>query len=138
MDRKLLLAMLLGALLLTATFVKADEDDYDDDSEDAGEDKKESDDSPHVKVITTKNWDDVVGKAKYALVRSRRRGARQGAVAPKQLQPPQHDRMEAPSTTHAPLVVWCPRRWSSMPLGVDTARFVCVCAVLSGMQHVAC
>lgn len=124
MDRKLLLAMLLGALLLTATFVKADEDDYDDDSEEA-EDKKESDDEPHVKVITTKNWDDIVGKAKYALVRSRRHGATQGAVAPKQLQPPQQGSYGGASTTHAPRVAWCSCRWSSMPLGVDTARCVC-------------
>jgi len=67
MDRKLWLAMLLGALLVTASFVKADEEDYDDDSDDADE-KKESDDEPHVKVLTTKNWDETVGKAKYALV----------------------------------------------------------------------
>lgn len=68
MDRKLLLAMLLAGLLLTAPFIRADEEDYDDDSDEA-EEKKEGDEEPHVKVITTKNWDETVGKAKYALVR---------------------------------------------------------------------
>lgn len=68
MDHKLLLAMLLAGLLLSAPFIRADEEDYDDDSEDA-EEKKEGDDEPHVKVLTTKNWDETVGKAKYALVR---------------------------------------------------------------------
>lgn len=69
MDRKLLLAMLLAGLLISAPFIRADEEDYDDDSDEA-EDKKESDDEPHVKVLTTKNWDETVGKAKYALVRA--------------------------------------------------------------------
>jgi hypothetical protein len=70
MDRKLLLAMLLAGLLISAPFVRSDEEDYDDDGDDADE-KKDSDDEPHVKVITTKNWDETVGKAKFALVRLR-------------------------------------------------------------------
>lgn len=70
MDRKLLLAMLLAGLLISAPFIRADEEDYDDDSDEAEDGKKESDDEPHVKVLTTKNWDETVGKAKYALVRA--------------------------------------------------------------------
>lgn len=69
MDRKLLLAMLLAGLLISAPFVRADEEDYDDDSDDA-EEKKDGDDEPHVKVLGAKNWDETVGKAKYALVRA--------------------------------------------------------------------
>lgn len=69
MDRKLLLAMLLAGLLLSVPFVRGDEEDYEDDSEEAADEKKDSDDEPHVKVLTTKNWDETVGKAKYALVR---------------------------------------------------------------------
>lgn len=76
MDRKLLLAMLLAGLLISAPFVRSDEEDYDDDGDDA-EDKKDSDDEPHVKVITTKNWDEIVGKAKFALVRLRAAWARE-------------------------------------------------------------
>jgi protein disulfide-isomerase A1 len=68
MDRKLLLAMLLAGLLLSAPFVRGDEEDYEDDSEEAADEKKDSDEEPHVKVLTTKNWDETVGKAKYALV----------------------------------------------------------------------
>jgi hypothetical protein len=68
MDRKLLLAMLLGALLLSAPFARAEDEEYEDDEEASEEGGKADDDEPHVKVITTKNWDETVKAAKYALV----------------------------------------------------------------------
>jgi hypothetical protein len=72
---KLLIAALFGLLLLSAPFVRGEEeaekeDEYEDDS--ASEDSKGGDDDEKdVVVITTKNWDDTVKKAPFALVRTR-------------------------------------------------------------------
>ncbi|WIA44475.1 hypothetical protein OEZ86_007219 [Tetradesmus obliquus] len=68
---KLLIAALFGLLLLSAPFVRGEEaekeDEYEDDS--ASEDSKGGDDEEKdVVVITTKNWDDTVKKAPFALV----------------------------------------------------------------------
>lgn len=68
-SRALLLAALFGLLLLSAPFVRSDDEEYEDDSEDGDEEAAAGgDDEKDVAVITQKNFDDVVGKAKYALV----------------------------------------------------------------------
>lgn len=73
MSRKLLtVALLLGLLLLSATApARSEEDDYEDDAGDDKEESAGSDDEKDVKVITTENWDEVVKKAPFALVRYR-------------------------------------------------------------------
>lgn len=72
MSRKVLLALLLAGVLLAAPMVaRADEaadEEYDDEEEgdsSGGGDPSEKD----VVVIGDKNWTEVVGKSKYALVR---------------------------------------------------------------------
>lgn len=73
MSRKVLLALLLAGVLLAAPLVVRAEDDaeeYDDEDGDeggaggaAGEPSEKD-----VVVIGDKNWTDVIGKSKYALV----------------------------------------------------------------------
>lgn len=66
---KLLIAALFGLLLLSAPFVRADDEEYEDDSAEGSDDKAaEGDDEKDVKVITTKNWDEIVKGSKFALV----------------------------------------------------------------------
>jgi protein disulfide-isomerase A1 len=66
---KLLIAALFGLLLLAAPFVRADDEEYEDDSADDADDKKEdSEDEKDVKVLTQKNWDELVKGSKFALV----------------------------------------------------------------------
>lgn len=67
---KLLIAALFGLLLLAAPFVRADDEEYEDDSADDADDKKgDGDDEKDVKVLTQKNWDELVKGSKFALVR---------------------------------------------------------------------
>lgn len=65
---KLLIAALFGLLLLSAPFVRADDEEYEDDSSDDAEEAKGDDDEKDVKVITQKNWDEIVKGSKFALV----------------------------------------------------------------------
>ena len=66
---KLLIAALFGLILLSAPFVRAEEEEYEDDSaEDTEEKKADGDDDKDVKVLTQKNWDEVVKGSKFALV----------------------------------------------------------------------
>jgi protein disulfide-isomerase A1 len=58
-------ALLLGVLLLTAPLIRAEEDDYEDEGDEA---EKPSDDDPDVVVVTADNFEDKVKKAKFALV----------------------------------------------------------------------
>jgi hypothetical protein len=76
--------------------VRAEEEDYEDDGGD--DDKEGGDDEPHVKVITTKNWDEIVGKSKYALVR--RAGPRRAPWA--RWQPPSGCNRQPLRTRHTP------------------------------------
>eukprot|EP00879_Flechtneria_rotunda_P001589 GHRR01001748.1.p1 GENE.GHRR01001748.1~~GHRR01001748.1.p1 ORF type:complete len:106 (+),score=14.56 GHRR01001748.1:179-496(+) len=66
---KLFLAALLGLLLVSAPFVRGEEDDYEDDAADDKEEGASADsEEQDVVVITQKNFDDVVKKSKFALV----------------------------------------------------------------------
>eukprot|EP00878_Enallax_costatus_P040642 GHUV01046972.1.p1 GENE.GHUV01046972.1~~GHUV01046972.1.p1 ORF type:complete len:251 (-),score=40.12 GHUV01046972.1:287-1039(-) len=66
---KLLIAALFGLILLSAPFVRAEEEEYEDDSaEDTEEKKADGDDEKDVKVLTQKNWDELVKGSKFALV----------------------------------------------------------------------
>lgn len=68
---KLLIAALFGLILLSAPFVRAEDEEYEDDSaEDTEEKKAEGDDDKDVKVLTQKNWDELVKGSKFALVSS--------------------------------------------------------------------
>jgi hypothetical protein len=77
MSRKVLLAMLLAGLLVAAPMAARAADDADaadeeyDDEEDGdagGDGGKGGEDEKDVVVIGDKNWTEVVGKSKYALV----------------------------------------------------------------------
>lgn len=87
MSRWSLLALMLGLLLVAAPFAKqsmvAASEEYDEgEGEEGGAADEEEKD---VVVLTTKNWDSIVPKSKFALVRARSaRGAGPGSCSPKQ------------------------------------------------------
>ena len=71
MSRKVLLALLLAAALLAAPMAAraADDEEYDDEDGGGGEGGGAGEPSEaDVVVIGDKNWTEVVGKSKYALV----------------------------------------------------------------------
>jgi hypothetical protein len=78
MSRKVLLAMLLAGLLVAAPMATrahgdhsaddAADEEYDDEEDGGSDGAKGGDDEKDVVVIGDKNWTDVVGKSKYALV----------------------------------------------------------------------
>jgi hypothetical protein len=74
MKRAQLLALLFGVLLLSAPLIKAEEEEYDDDSEDEAEPEAGSPDEKDVVVVGKDNWEEKVKKSKFALVRGARSG----------------------------------------------------------------
>lgn len=66
MSKRELKWALCAVLLLSASFLHARADEYDDDDEEGGAAK--DDDEKDVVVLTTKNFDEIVKKSKYALV----------------------------------------------------------------------
>lgn len=66
MDKRILLAVLFGCLLLSAPLVRSEDDDYEDGDEasaPAGDDEEKD-----VVVVTEKNFEEKVKKTKFALV----------------------------------------------------------------------
>lgn len=79
MSRFHLLALLMGLLLVAAPFTKNSafaEEEYDDDEEEA----PKEDDDKDVVVLTSKNFDDLIKKHKYVLVRGDLQDQRQRMI----------------------------------------------------------
>jgi hypothetical protein len=106
MRKSILIAALLGVLLVAAPFgklVQAEDEPDVDEAAEAPEEPEEAVDETDVVVLKVANWDEIVGKSKYALV-----GCRSSFDV----------------SLRSAYRITCPPRSSSTHRGVDTARYV--------------